>query len=191
MALEKIIDKNEPVLKAETPVSNSVTAKDFIDKDCLEALYFRINEEDKSARLYHNMYMFLNNKGYVGAGALWHKYSHEEEEHSDWARNYLLNLGIQPELRDIPALLPKEYKSFPEVIKLSYTHELEITRQCKELASCAMRCGDHMLYQLALKFLTEQIEEVGKMQTWMDKLEAFGIDPIALRLLDNEMAELA
>jgi len=26
------------------------------------------------------------------------------------------------------------------------------------------------------------------MQNWMDKLDAFGTDQIALRLLDNEMA---
>jgi ferritin len=44
-----------------------------------------------------------------------------------------------------------------------------------------------MLYELSLKFLKEQVEEHDKMQTWVDKLEAFGTDKLALRLLDNEM----
>lgn len=181
MALEKIINNSE----------NNAIKNKLITPECVELLNFRITEEDKSARLYHNMYMFLDNKGYTGAGALWHKYGHEEEVHSDWARNYLLDLGIQPELRDLPAIMPKEYASFPEVIRLSYDHEVEITNQCKELAAAAMQCGDHMLYQLALKFLSEQIEEIGKMQTWLDKLQAFGEGPEALRFLDNEMGELA
>jgi ferritin len=181
MALEKIVNNSE----------NNAVKNGLINEECIEMLNFRITEEDKSARLYHNMYMFLNNKGYTGAGALWHKYGHEEEVHSDWAKNYLLDLGIQPELRELPAIMPKEYKSFPEVIRLSYDHEVEITRQCKEFAACAMKNGDHMLYQLAAKFLSEQIEEIGKMQTWLDKLAAFGESPESLRLLDNEMGELA
>jgi ferritin len=181
MALEKIVNNSE----------NNAIKNKLIHEECIELLNFRITEEDKSARLYHNMYMFLENKGYTGAGALWHKYGHEEGVHSDWARNYLLDLGIQPELRALPAIMPKEYASFPEVIRLSYDHEVEITNQCKELAAAAMKHGDHMLYQLAAKFLTEQIEEVGKMQTFLDKLAAFGESPEALRFLDNEMGELA
>jgi len=179
MALEKIIDKSEPVV---------VEAKKsaLISPECLELLHFRNNEEEKSARLYEDMYMFLDNKGYTGAGALWHKYAHEEMTHADWSREYLLNLGIQPELRALPKLV-SDYKGLPDIIKRSYDHEILITDQCKELASCAMKCGDHMLYELALKFLKEQVEEIGKMQTWLDKLEAFGTEPLALRLLDNEM----
>jgi len=180
MALEKIITNSE----------NNAIKNGLINQECVDILNFRVNEEEKSARLYHNMYMFLNNKGYTGAGALWHKYGHEEEVHADWAKNYLLDLGIQPELREMPYLKP-EFASFPEIIRLSYEHEVEITRQCKELAACAMKNADHMLYQLAAKFLSEQIEEIGKLQTWLDKLKAFGESPESLRLLDNEMAGLA
>jgi len=171
-------------------VSNSEADKHpLITADCIELLQVRVHEEEKSARLYENMYMFLDNAGYTGAGQLWHKYAHEELTHSDWAREYLLNLGIQPELRVMPEL-DRNFKGLPDVIQKSYDHEVEITNQCKELASCALKCGDHMLYELALKFLKEQIEEIGKMTTWLDKLKAFGEDPTALRFLDNEMSQL-
>jgi ferritin len=54
-----------------------------------------------------------------------------------------------------------------------------------------MGMKDHILYELCLAYLKEQVEEHDKMQTWMDKLNTFGTDPLALRLLDNDMAELA
>lgn len=171
------------------PMSNA-KKNNLINAECLELLHLRNNEEEKSARLYEDMYMFLENKGYTGAGKLWHKYAHEELLHADWSRGYLLDLGLQPELRALPKIV-SDYKGLPDIIQRSYDHEVLITNQCKELASCAMKCGDHMLYELAMKFLKEQVEEIGKMQTWLDKLEAFGTDATALRFLDNEMDKLA
>jgi len=188
MSYEGIIRNSNTVLpKKETAVK---TAANLIHSECLELLQFRNHEEEKSARLYEDMYMFLNNAGYTGAGKLWHKYAHEELEHADWAREYLMSLGIQPELREMPKLCGN-YTDLAEVIKLSYQHEIEITEQCKALAACAMKHGDFMLYELAAKYLREQIEEVDKLQTWMDKLKIFGADKTALRFLDNEMGGLA
>ena len=174
-----------------TPKKEGSTKKasDLISSECLELLHLRNNEEEKSARLYEDMYMFLNNAGYTNLGQIWHKYAHEELTHADWARTYLLSLGIQPKLRALPSL-PGSYNGVVEVIEKSYQHEIEITKQCKELAACAMKNGDHMLYTLAQKYLTEQIEELDKMQTWMDKLETFGKDKTALRLLEAEAGEM-
>ena len=50
-----------------------------------------------------------------------------------------------------------------------------------------MKYGNHLLYQLAMKFLTEQQEEMGKVQNLVDQLEAFGEDKIAMRLFDHEL----
>jgi ferritin len=52
-----------------------------------------------------------------------------------------------------------------------------------------MKKADHMLYELALKFLKEQVEEHSKMQNWVDQLNSFGTDKIAMRLLDHEMKD--
>jgi len=161
-------------------------ASSLINEECLELLQKRNIEEEKSARLYEDMYMYLENTGYTNAGKLWHKYAHEEMLHADWSREYMLSLGIQPELRKLDNIV-SDYKGLPDIIRKSYQHEIEITLQCKELASCAMKHSDFMLYGLAQKFLNEQIEEINKMQTWIDKLEAFGVDKIALKLLDNDM----
>lgn len=183
-------DKNNSNKEVVTKEINSKLArKSLIDNKCIEALQFRNHEEEKSARLYEDMYMYLDNVGYTNAGALWHKYAHEEASHADWAREYLLSLGIQPELRPMP-LLKGEYTGLAEVIKISYEHEIEITKQCNELASIADEAGDHMLHDLAHRYLREQIEEVSKMQTWMDKLETFGEDKMAMRFLEMEIGEM-
>jgi ferritin len=83
----------------------------------------------------------------------------------------------------------QEFSGFPQIIKDTYEHEVVITNQCKELASHALKLGDHMLYQLAGTYLKEQIEELGKAQNLVDQLESFGEDKIAMRLLDHEIKD--
>jgi len=152
----------------------------------IECLNKRIEAEENSSRIYLAMSMWLENKGFSGAAAVWAKYSSEENNHADWARKYLLSLGITP---CTPALKQpqEEFTGLPEIIRLSYQHEVDITNECKELASCAMSEGDHMLYQLALKYLAEQVEEVEKTLNHVDQLESFGEDKIAMRLFDHEL----
>lgn len=158
----------------------------LITKEAIDLLNYRIEQEEYSSRIYLSMSMWLNDKGFIGAASLWKKYSNEEMSHADWARTYLLSFGIQP---ITPALKAPgdNYGGLVEIIRQSFDHEITVSKQCKDIASKAMKSGDHILYELALHYLKEQVEEHDKMQTWLDKLEAFGTDKIALRLLDNEM----
>lgn len=160
----------------------------MIDESCIKYLNYRIQQEDLSSRLYLAMSMWLNNEGYVNAAALWKKYSNEEMTHADWARTYLLSMGVTP---STPALVvqPTSFESFPYIIRASYEHEIVITRQLKDMASSALKSGDHMLYELCLRYLKEQVEEHNKTQLWVDKLALFGEDQIALRLLENDMKD--
>lgn len=159
----------------------------LISKDCIDLLNFRINEEEKSWRIYENMYLWLENKGYVNAAALWRSYAAEELSHADWAKQYLLRLGIKPTLLEIPPV-QTDIVDFPSIIKDSYDHEVKITLQCQIMAKDAMMSGDFMLQELAFKYLKEQNEELGRQQNWVDQLESFGSDKMALRLLDSAMA---
>ena len=162
------------------------TKNPMITEECVKHLNYRIEQEEYSSRIYLAMAMWLDDNGYKGAAKEWRKYSTEEMTHADFARDYLLNLGVQP---NTPALQSptQTFSGLPQIIEMSYEHEIEITRQCKELASHAMKMADHLLYELALKYLHEQQEEMGKMQDLMDELEAFGTDKIAMRLMDNKM----
>lgn len=167
-----------PVRKSRNPL---------LSEECEKLLNFRIEQEEFSSRLYLAMSMCLNNEGYTGAASLWKKYSDEEMTHANWARTYLLSMGVTPET---PAL-KKPKSEYPgclaEIIRDSFDHEIVVTKQIKEMADKAFKSGDHMLYELCLSYLKEQVEEHDKTQTWVDKLMTFGSDPIALRLLDEEM----
>lgn len=186
----KLAKPGETPASAPAPKETTVTKSKnpLITDECIKILNYRIEQEDYSSRIYLAMSMWLDDKGYVNAAKLWKKYSDEERGHADMAREYLLDLGIRPTtpLLNQPV---QEFSGLPQIIRDSHEHEVEITRQCKELASHAMKMGDHMLYQLAATYLKEQIEEVGKAQNWIDQLESFGEDPIAMRLLDHEMKD--
>jgi ferritin len=147
----------------------------------------RIQNEEESARIYLAMSIWLGFNGFSGAEKVWLSYANEELSHAKWAYDYLMNLNIKPvvpPLKDVP----KEFTGLPQVIAMSYAHEIDITNQCQELAKQAQQEGDFMSFELALKYCKEQVEELAKTQAWIDKLNSFGTDKIALRLLDDEMA---
>ena len=161
---------------------------ELLSDDCVDYLNFRVQQEEYSGRIYLAMSMWLDNNGYVNAAKLWRRYSNEEMAHSDIARTYLLSMGVQPAT---PVLESPEqtFTGLPEIIEKSYDHEIVVTKQIKELATDAMSKGDHMLYEFALAYLKEQVEEHEKMQNWVDQLNAFGTDKIAMRLLDHEIKD--
>lgn len=179
----RVLKKTETLSK---PLPSTKIENPLISAEAVKWLNYRIEQEEYSSRIYLAMSMWLNNEGYTGAASLWRKYSNEELNHADWARTYLLSFGIQP-LTPKLELPPQNFTGLPQIIQMSFEHEIEISKQIKDVASKSFREGDHMLYELALKYLKEQVEELDKTQTWVDKLKAFGTDKIALRLLDNEM----
>ena len=160
----------------------------MIDEHCIKNLQYRIQQEEESSRLYLSMSMWLNNEGYTGAAKLWQKYADEEMTHAGWAREYLLAMGITPAV-PVLAVQPTTFSGLPQIIRDSYDHEIVVTKQIKVMATGALKEGDHMLYELCLRYLKEQVEEHDKTQTWLDKLNTFGDDKIALRMLDEEMGE--
>ena len=156
-------------------------------KDFIEILTFRIVQEEASSRLYEAMSLWLNNNGYIGAAKAWKKDSDDELKHAQWAKDFLLDMGVTPTLSTIPEP-PHAFKGLPDVIRQSYEHEIKVTKQCNDLANFALSSGNHLLYQLAIKYMQEQQEEMGKVQTYVDKLNAFGEDKIAMRLFEEDFA---
>ena len=157
-----------------------------IKETIINLLNYRIQQEEQSSRLYESMSNWLDLKGFSGASKLWLKYSEEETLHKKWAIDYLLKLNILPIIpkQEQPLL---EFKGLPQIIALSFEHEINITNQCKEFSAACLKEGDLITFNLAQKYLDEQVEEISKIQLWIDKLNSFGDDLIALRLLDNEM----
>jgi len=180
MSLDRVISKEEIERVSEK------TASPLISHDCKENMMTRVQEEERSSRLYHAMSLWCNSKGFFGAASLYAEYSEEEMKHAAWAKEYLLALDIQPILREIKPT-KQTWEGLPETISDAYDHEVEIYTQCKGLAAGALSDNDFGLYELSLQYCKEQIEEIGKIQDLKDQLEAFGTDKVALRLLDSKM----
>ena len=162
----------------------------IITNKMIDLLQMRIQHEEGNNKKYTAMSNWLNLNGYLGAAKLWKKYSEDELTHKDWAVQYLLNLNILPiePQEDQPKT---DFKGLSNIIALSYQVEMTTTEECNELAKACLTESDMMTFTLAQKYVAEQIEEISKIQTWIDRLNSFGDDKIALRLLDNEMGELA
>lgn len=164
-----------------------------ISKKIEDLINFRIVEEETSSRIYLGMSKWLLYNGYNGASKLWKKYSDEEQAHSTKAFSYLEDLDILPKVPSLDA--PEtEFDSLPQICKLSYEHELKITKSCSELAKAAANEQDYMTLEFAQWYLTEQKEEIMKTTNWLNRIEMLGGENITkdgLFLLDQEMAEYA
>lgn len=160
----------------------------FASPSVIKILNYRIEQEEQSSRLYQAMSMWLNDNGFMGAAKAWQKDADDEMGHANWAKEYLLDMGVQPVL---PALAKplQDFTGLCDIIKKSYDHEIVVTKQCNDLANEALKTSDNLLYQLANKFLQEQQEELGRLQTALDKIETFGESKEVLFMLDQEFGK--
>jgi ferritin len=135
----------------------------------IEDLNYRIQQEEFSSRLYKQMSLWLNDEGFINLSKIYEKYSQEEMSHAGWAEDFLLSHGIKPSLKIIEA--PNdvyEINSLKDILDLTLSHEKDITNQCNDLASLALKENSHTLYSLAAKYCHEQVEELEKAITFLD-----------------------
>lgn len=183
--LNRLFDniKNKPL-----GMNTNAQSYGLISESLVNLCNFRIQQEEYSSRIYLAMSKWLNNKGYLGASSLWEKYSKEELEHAEIIYNFLLDLGIQPIVPELER--PQQsFESLMEIVNLSYEHEVEIYKQCSELAKVSYSEGQMMLYPIALNLTKEQAEEVSKLQNWLDMFASFGTSPDVLMMIDEKMGE--
>lgn len=141
----------------------------MLDTKLITLLEYRIQQEELSSRIYEQMSLWLNDKGFLNLSKVYKNYASEELKHADWAKDFLLNYGLTPNLKSLPA--PElELESLQDVFQQTLDHELEVTKQCEEMASVALKVNNHGLYALASKYCAEQVEEVGKAITNLDVL---------------------
>lgn len=171
-----------------TRKSNPASKNPFASDEAIKFLNYRIEMEEASSRIYESMSLWLDNEGYLGAAKAFKKDAEDERTHAQWAKQYLLDMGIQPTL----SALPKPEQNFTgleQIFQKSYDHELLITEECNEMASKAMKSGDHLLYHLASKYMGEQQEELGKVITRLDRLSIIGTEKTGLLIIDQELGE--
>jgi len=156
----------------------------LLDKKVIDILEYRIKKEEESSRLYEQMSLWLNDNGYLNTSKLYKIYANEENNHSDWAKSFLLDYGITPTLMPLSSPVI-ELNTLQDVFEATLEYELLITKGCEELASEALKLNNHILYSLALKYCKEQQEEIGKAITNLDIL-ALSNDML---IIDNYIGE--
>ena len=141
--------------------------KQLLSKEAVASLEQRINSEEFSSRLYEDMHLWFEDKGYNNLSKLYSKYSSEEMDHAGWSKKFLLSYGIKPKLKTIQS--PEaEYKDCEDILNTTLQHELTITRECESLSKEALKRGEMTLFSLGQKYCTEQIEEVNKAISLLD-----------------------
>ena len=68
----------------------------LLSKKIVDTLNYRIQQEDFSSRIYEQLALWLNDKGYLNISSLYKRYASEESNHADWAKSFLLDYGITP-----------------------------------------------------------------------------------------------
>ena len=161
-------------------------SKSMLSDNIIDLLNFRINEEEKSSRIYLAMHLWLEDKGYFNSSKLWKKYSEEELKHADWAREFLLSFNIKPETRPIDDV-QNDFSGLDDIIHKTLEHEIVITNQCKDLSIAAFNEQDMLTFTLGQKYVAEQVEEIAKVHDLLNLLEVYGSEKLNLALLDHEI----
>lgn len=135
--------------------------KQLLSKTIIDAMNFRIQQEEHSARLYEQMMLWFKDKGYKNLAKLYEGYVADERSHADWAKSFLLDYNLQPELKPLPSPYA-EYSSCMDIFEATLEHEILVTEQVTELTNLAEKEGNRVLFALGLKYTAEQQEELGK-----------------------------
>jgi ferritin len=160
-----------------------------LNKKIVDALNYRIQQEEASSRVYEQFALWLDDKGFKNFAALYYKYASEELGHAKFAKDHLLAFGVQPELTKLPAP-DYEFNSLKDILELTLEHEQEITRQCNELTKLAASLDDFPTMTLGMKYCAEQVEELDKAQTFVDQMETFGDSKEVMITLEHNVKDM-
>tara|TARA_R110002110_G_scaffold406421_1_gene626305 strand:+ start:113327 stop:113830 length:504 start_codon:yes stop_codon:yes gene_type:complete len=151
-------------------------------------LFEQLNHEFYSAYLYLSMSAYCNHIEFNGA-ASWLKLQYEEEHtHATKIFNYLIDQGVQVELKALPEP-PTDFGSILEVFTASLQHEQAMTARLNNISDQALKEKDHATYNLLQWFVNEQVEEEATVGAIISKVKLVKDDGYGLLMIDNELGE--
>lgn len=139
----------------------------LISKKTIELLNLRIKQEEESSRLYDQMRLWFDDKGYINLAKLYKKYADEEMTHANWAKEYLIDYGFNPELSALEK--PRnDWESPIDIFTATLDHEEFVTTEIAKIGKVALEAGDYVLFALVSKYQAEQQEEISKAVNNLD-----------------------
>lgn len=145
----------------------------------------QIAREEESSRLYRAMGEYLKFKGWFGGAELYSKYAKEEMTHMEKFYNYLQDRDVKPATPLLKAP-PQEFKDVEEIVKLTYEHEMQVSKWLSEIAIAALTEKDMTTYEFMQWFILEQIEEEVKALDLLNIIEIMKSTNTPMYFLDME-----
>lgn len=133
----------------------------LLNEKIVDALNYRIQQEEHSYRIYEQMAMWLENQGLTASAKLYYNYAQEELKHASFSKTFLLSYDVKPCLMPLPS--PEiAISGIETILNATLEHELLTTAQCQSLFDLAKELNHAPLQTLAYKYCEEQIEEINK-----------------------------
>jgi ferritin len=155
----------------------------------VQLLNKQIKNELDSSRLYRAVGEWCDYEGYFASAKLFKKYGEEEIIHQDKIYSYLQDRDYLPETPMADAQ-KRDYGSLKEVYQMGLEHEDVVESQWKAIYKQCEEDKDYTSCAWSQWFLLEQIEEVSKFISLLDKLDKCGEDKIGIQLFEEYVEEL-
>ncbi len=150
----------------------------------------QISLEQYSSNLYLQMSAWCDHQGYTGSAAFLKEHAAEELTHMHKLFDYVSETGALAVLGALKAP-PAKYKSLAEVFKITYEHELGITKSINALVASALAEQDFSTFQFLQWYVSEQHEEERLFKSILDKIEIIGVEGKGIYFVDKEIRKLA
>lgn len=153
-----------------------------------EAISAQINHEFSAAYLYLSISQGFETKNLSGFAKWMRGQSAEEYEHAMKFIDFMNSVGAEVMLRPIPQ---PDY-SFSSALKALdhvLNHEKHVTALIHEIYRTAEEEKDYGATEMLRWFITEQIEEEGKMRKAIERVKIAGDSGPGLLAMDRELGE--
>ncbi len=155
-----------------------------------DAFNEQLNAEFFSSYLYASMAAYFELHNLKGMAHWMRMQLIEENMHAMKFFDFILEHGGKVALTKIEA--PKtEWSSPLEVFEDTCEHESKVTELINNLVDISLDKRDHAAVTFLQWFVTEQVEEESSVQEIKDKLAMVKDNPVALFMLDQDLAKRA
>ena len=155
--------------------------------DSLDAeLNKRIKVELDSAQIYKAMGSWCRYSGFNNVAKFFFKHAAEEIDHSQKVIDYIDDKNCIAVIPQVDKPDTSGYSDIKVIFDIAMKHEMSVTKSYNDLATSAIKEGDHDVYRFAQTVLNEQVEELKKFRDILDIIDLNSDNPNLNYILEHE-----